>query len=491
VQTQGEPPEIDIAPAGSEGENLRRIEQLEARVRDLTRQVEAQQGALDGHGGALLGHASWLSDLQKWMTSTVQIVGTISTVSPTTSARLDSNMTVRLTDPLVQLERKVRIWVVTSFLALSEVPEDLTISVIVPTKNRRSLVARAIASVEAQTYSNWELLVIDDASKDDTSEWLAALSEPRVRALRGPGQGPGAARNVGLDAAAGDIVTYLDDDNIMHPGWLKAVAWAFSRWTDTESLYGARILENDRTSAMAGGAFPSLEFRAYDRQALERAGFIDQNVLAHRRGIPGSHQDTALSAAHDWDVALKLTGRRPPLELPVVACLYCADASGRLSETTKSLASTRLIRARVHTTRPFRLLAHGEHTPTWPGGNIGNVLHAWCTEDAAVAICGGLLPDMPPDQAYPRFAAIRAAVEEFKPDLLVLFDTGTARRDIDTIDDLGVPFVLSPGQDVSDQKDAAAIRSHPLCAGVLPSTTASPSHADLSEALTHWRLQNS
>ncbi|MGZ7003857.1 MAG: glycosyltransferase family 2 protein [Acidimicrobiales bacterium] len=90
-----------------------------------------------------------------------------------------------------------------------------TFSVIVPTHRRADLLAEAIASVVAQTRGDWECLVVDDGGGELPDEHdPAALGDPRVRVLRRDhAGGPAAARNTGIDAARGRIVTFLDDDD--------------------------------------------------------------------------------------------------------------------------------------------------------------------------------------------------------------------------------------------------------------------------------------
>jgi glycosyltransferase involved in cell wall biosynthesis len=89
------------------------------------------------------------------------------------------------------------------------------ISVIIPVFNRRQEVLRAIASVEAQTLSPSEIIVVDDASTDDTAEAVASLGDERVRLLRHEhNRGASAARNTGVAAARGDWIAFLDSDDV-------------------------------------------------------------------------------------------------------------------------------------------------------------------------------------------------------------------------------------------------------------------------------------
>ncbi|HET9185978.1 MAG TPA: glycosyltransferase family A protein, partial [Solirubrobacterales bacterium] len=91
------------------------------------------------------------------------------------------------------------------------------ISVVLATRDRPQLLRRAIASVIGQRYGNWELLVVDDGSDPGTRAAVEEFEDERMCLLEGPQSGLSAARNRGLDSAGGEIVCYLDDDNVMHP----------------------------------------------------------------------------------------------------------------------------------------------------------------------------------------------------------------------------------------------------------------------------------
>lgn len=98
-------------------------------------------------------------------------------------------------------------------------------SIIIPTYNRLAYLRRAIASVQAQTFSDWELLVVDDGSSDKSLEIVAELEkrDRRVRALQNSGpRGPAAARNVGIREARSRYVAFLDSDDIWEPEKLQS-----------------------------------------------------------------------------------------------------------------------------------------------------------------------------------------------------------------------------------------------------------------------------
>jgi len=87
------------------------------------------------------------------------------------------------------------------------------ISVIIPTRDRGSLLDEAIASVLAQTIPVWEIIVVDDGSTDGTANLFREPRSP-VRYLRQAPAGPAAARNRGLEVARGEFIGFLDDDDL-------------------------------------------------------------------------------------------------------------------------------------------------------------------------------------------------------------------------------------------------------------------------------------
>lgn len=91
-----------------------------------------------------------------------------------------------------------------------------TVSVIIPTFNRAHLVTEAVDSVLCQSYTDFELLVVDDGSTDDTVDRLAGY-EGRIRLYRQKNRGPSAARNAGIRHAQGQYICFLDSDDL----WLK------------------------------------------------------------------------------------------------------------------------------------------------------------------------------------------------------------------------------------------------------------------------------
>jgi glycosyltransferase involved in cell wall biosynthesis len=99
-----------------------------------------------------------------------------------------------------------------------------TVSVVMPAYNVSAYVADAVASVQAQTFSNFELLIVDDGSTDDTADIVRrfAASDNRIRLLRQDNRGLAAARNTALRHARGGFIALLDSDDLWEPRFLEA-----------------------------------------------------------------------------------------------------------------------------------------------------------------------------------------------------------------------------------------------------------------------------
>jgi glycosyltransferase involved in cell wall biosynthesis len=112
-----------------------------------------------------------------------------------------------------------------------------TISVITPTYNRRDSVMRAVASVLSQTHADFEHVIVDDGSTDGTMEALQALRDPRLILHHLPERkGANFARNIGIDSARADIVTFLDSDDAFLPCRLRNTLGRFEADPDLELL---------------------------------------------------------------------------------------------------------------------------------------------------------------------------------------------------------------------------------------------------------------
>ena len=114
-------------------------------------------------------------------------------------------------------------------------------SVIIPAFNRREFLERTLPSVRAQSYTDYEVIVVDDGSTDGTREWLASQSG-RVRVLTQSNRGAGAARNLGVRHANGRYLAFLDSDDVWFPWTLSAYAQVVEEQDEPSFLTGTPFI---------------------------------------------------------------------------------------------------------------------------------------------------------------------------------------------------------------------------------------------------------
>ena len=122
------------------------------------------------------------------------------------------------------------------------------ISIVTPTYNRAKLVVNTIESVLKQTYTDWELIVVDDGSTDNTSEIIQPyLSDKRITYIQKANSGATDTRNVGAFSAKGEFLTFLDSDDEALPTWLEEVSKQIDERTGLIFVGAIRKFDDGKT----------------------------------------------------------------------------------------------------------------------------------------------------------------------------------------------------------------------------------------------------
>ena len=186
---------------------------------------------------------------------------------------------------------------------------SVSVSVVIPTRNRARRLAAAVRSALAQTVDDLEVIVVDDASDDDTPATLSALSseDPRMRAIRAEARGGASrARNMGAKHASADVLAFLDDDCLWEPDKLEAQLQAMS--DGAGACYARQATQDvDGRWIVEGQALP--EESQID--GLLRTNFVGTPSLVVRRNLFSELGgfDAHLPRLQDWDLALGLATR--------------------------------------------------------------------------------------------------------------------------------------------------------------------------------------
>ena len=177
------------------------------------------------------------------------------------------------------------------------------ITVVTPSYNQADFIERTIRSVLDQGYPNLEYRVQDGASTDGTAEilrrWEGKLSRWDSRADSGQSE----AINRGFDGSTGEIMAWLNSDDVLFPGALAYVADYFTRHPEVDVIYGHRILIDEEDRQIGRWILP-----AHSDRVLSWADFVPQETLFWRRRIwdkAGGHVDESFRFAMDWDLLLR------------------------------------------------------------------------------------------------------------------------------------------------------------------------------------------
>ncbi len=162
------------------------------------------------------------------------------------------------------------------------------VSVVLPVYDRENYVGEAIESVLAQTLPPDELIVVDDGSTDGSLAVVERFARPSMQVIRQENAGIGAARNRGLRAATGDLIAFIDSDDLWEPDKLELQVGALRERDDLDLVFGhlVEFLSPDRADELGGslevGTDPVPGLLALTllvrRTAVERIGLFDEKL---------------------------------------------------------------------------------------------------------------------------------------------------------------------------------------------------------------------
>jgi glycosyltransferase involved in cell wall biosynthesis len=190
------------------------------------------------------------------------------------------------------------------------------VSVIVPVRDRRDLLDALLRALESQTFGDFEVVVVDDGSRDGSGDYAKTrtVANRRVRVLHRDGEGAVAARQAGASAAAGEVLAFTDSDCIPDPGWLSAGVEALD---DGAAVVNGRtqparpLLPLERSMGSSDeGLYPTCNV-FYRRAVFEAAGGFDGSA-AVRLGFRVNERARGLGFGEDTLLAWRV--RRDGIE---------------------------------------------------------------------------------------------------------------------------------------------------------------------------------
>ena len=202
---------------------------------------------------------------------------------------------------------------------------DLLFSIVIPSYNRADSISATIQSVMSQTYPNFELIVVDDGSTDQTEHLVNAFKDGRIRYFKKANAERGAARNYGTQRAQGDYITFLDSDDIVYPD-LLALAIENINSRSSPAFFHMGFEMKDESNTIIGRKH---KIKNETRFSITNGNYISCIAVFLRKDIASQFQfreDVRLSGSEDWELWLRIVANAGvQSDHRVVACFTQHD----------------------------------------------------------------------------------------------------------------------------------------------------------------------
>ena len=224
----------------------------------------------------------------------------------------------------------------------------IKVSVVIPAYNHASFLQKTIESVLAQTWRDYEIIVVDDGSQDATPA-VAAQFGAALRYIRQANRGMAATRNTGIQAASGELISFLDDDDLWLPDYLATVVPHFQADPSLAAMYTGYQL----TSGEEGRDFPKQGTRTVPANSLYdqliEGGFFPPSSVSVRKSCLDSigFFDENLQGYADWELWLRICKEHRFIGIPDVLIKYRIH-SGGLSSNVEHMTEDHLKAVRKH-----------------------------------------------------------------------------------------------------------------------------------------------
>ena len=196
------------------------------------------------------------------------------------------------------------------------------VSIIFPVYNYEDYILKSIEDVLNQTYSNFELIIIDDASDDNTQSLIKSLDDDRIRLMvNDTHKGLSYSRNVALDKAVGDYIFYLDMNHSWQKRYLKSMVGAFMELPDSQAIYSGNYLFNkNKLSAII--------FGVYNKALLYNKNYISLSAFAHKKEVLNKIKfDESMDFLEDWAYVISISKNFKMYSIPILQSIYYYNKS--------------------------------------------------------------------------------------------------------------------------------------------------------------------
>lgn len=227
------------------------------------------------------------------------------------------------------------------------------ISIIIPIYNGEKTIKNTIESVLKQSFTDFEIIVVNDGSQDSTLEILNQIKDERLRVFSYSNAGVSASRNRGLALARGEFISFLDADDLWTPDKLEsqlralqahpqaAVAYSWSDWVDESGQF------------LRAGGHITVNGKAYEKLLVRDFVESGSNPLIRKQALDEVGEfDSSVTPAEDWDMWLRLAARYEFVTVPYPQILYRISPNSASFNVWKMEAGSLRVIERAFTDAP-------------------------------------------------------------------------------------------------------------------------------------------
>ncbi|MEH2422634.1 MAG: glycosyltransferase [Nostoc sp.] len=231
---------------------------------------------------------------------------------------------------------------------------DVTqISVVIPVYNSEKTIRQTIKSVLNQSFTDFELIVINDGSQDSTLDVITQIKDPRIKVFSYPNAGGNVSRNRGLHHAVGKFVSFLDADDLWTPDKLQSQLKALQENVNAKVAYSWTDYINENADFVVSGTHINVNGDVYENLLLTNFLENGSNPLIRKEAlIELDGFDKSLSAAQDWDMWLRLACKFDFVCIPSVQILYRISANSVSSNLVRQEKACLQVLERASQARP-------------------------------------------------------------------------------------------------------------------------------------------
>ncbi|OKH45464.1 glycosyl transferase family A [Calothrix sp. HK-06] len=206
------------------------------------------------------------------------------------------------------------------------------ISVVIPAYNSEKTIVKTIDSVLKQSFTDFELIVINDGSQDKTFDVVSKINDPRIKIFTYPNAGANVSRNRGLSLAEGEFISFLDADDIWTPDKLASQLQALENNSNAKVAYSWTDNIDDNDKFLLVGTHITANGDVYEQLLISDFLENGSNPLICKETISKlGGFDESLPAAQDWDMWLRLADKYDFVCVPQPQVLYRISADSQSS----------------------------------------------------------------------------------------------------------------------------------------------------------------